>query len=147
LCLPQPLLQLLAHIAPSEVQPRGELGRWQTEDVFQCLVSPGVQRLLPGIVESLGKFRRPETIPYFLQALGDGVCRSYAEEAIRNMGETARPALLGFCERKLGWLSRKTSTWRRNRSKMKLPEEWKRVTGTKDWMACFVCLSTYGIKV
>jgi hypothetical protein len=71
-----------------------ELGRWQTEEVFQGLTSAGMDHLLPGIVESLGKFRRPETMPYFFWALGDSICRSYAEEAIRNMGEAARPALL-----------------------------------------------------
>ena len=71
-----------------------ELGRWQTEDVFQGLVCAGMDQLLPGIVESLGKFRSPETLPYFLWALGDSICRSYAEEAIRNLGEAARPALL-----------------------------------------------------
>lgn len=71
-----------------------ELGRWQTEDVFRCLVRAGIDHLLPGVVESLGKFRRPETMPYFLRALGDSMCRSCAEEAIRNMGDFARPALL-----------------------------------------------------
>jgi hypothetical protein len=71
-----------------------ELGRWRTEDVFQCLVSAGTDHLLPGIVEALGKFRRPETMPYFLWALGDSICRSCAEEAIRNLGEAARTALL-----------------------------------------------------
>ncbi len=71
-----------------------ELGRWQTEDVFQCLVRVGMDHLLPGIVESLGKFQRLETLPYLLWALGDGVCRPSAEEAIRNMGEMALPALL-----------------------------------------------------
>jgi len=71
-----------------------ELGRWQTEDVFWGLTAAGTDHLLPGIVESLGKFRRPETLPYLVWALGDGICRSYAEEAIRNMGEAARAALL-----------------------------------------------------
>lgn len=71
-----------------------ELGRWQTEDVFEGLTAAGMDHLLPGIVESLGKFRRPETLPYLLWALGDGICRSYAEEAIRNMGEAAKPALV-----------------------------------------------------
>jgi hypothetical protein len=71
-----------------------ELGRWETEDVFACLKDISLGHLLPGVVESLGKFRRLEIMPYFLWALGDGICRSYAEEAIRNLGETARPALL-----------------------------------------------------
>lgn len=71
-----------------------ELGRWTTEDVFECLMRAGMDHLLSGIVETLGKFRRIETMPYFLWALGDGVCRSCAEEAIRNLGVAARPPLL-----------------------------------------------------
>ncbi|MGH9687074.1 MAG: hypothetical protein ACRD5K_08300 [Candidatus Acidiferrales bacterium] len=71
-----------------------QLARWQTEDVFRCLTNIAMDHLLPGVVESLGKFRRPETMPYFLWALGDGVCRPYAEEAIRNLGEMARPGLV-----------------------------------------------------
>jgi hypothetical protein len=71
-----------------------ELGRWETEDVFECLTAVGMDHLLPGIVESLGKFRRLETMPYLLWALGDGICRSCAEEAIRSLGAVARPSLL-----------------------------------------------------
>jgi hypothetical protein len=71
-----------------------ELARWQTDDVFECLRGAGLDHLLPGIVESLGAFRRIETMPYFLRALGDGVCRSYAEEAIRGLGIAARPSLI-----------------------------------------------------
>jgi hypothetical protein len=71
-----------------------ELARWQTDDVFECLIRAGSDHLLPGIVEALGAFRRIETMPYFLRALGDGVCRSYAEEAIRGLGIAARPSLI-----------------------------------------------------
>jgi hypothetical protein len=71
-----------------------ELARWQTDDVFECLTRAGSDHLLPGIVEALGAFRRIETMPYFLRALGDDVCRSYAEEAIRGLGIAARPFLI-----------------------------------------------------
>jgi hypothetical protein len=71
-----------------------ELARWQTADVFDCLTRAGSDHLLPGIVEALGAFRRIETMPYFLRALGDGVCRSHAEEAIRGLGIAARPFLI-----------------------------------------------------
>src|ERR1700728_1338494 len=77
-----------------------ELGRWQTEDVFECLMGMASDRMLPGIVETLGSFRRVETIPYFLRALGDGVCRSYAEDAIRKMGEDAKELLLAAASSK-----------------------------------------------
>jgi HEAT repeat protein len=71
-----------------------ELARWQTDDVFECLMRTGPDHLLPGIVEALGSFRRTEAMPYVLGALGDGVCRSSAEEAIRGLGVAARPFLM-----------------------------------------------------
>jgi hypothetical protein len=71
-----------------------ELSQWQTQDVFECLSGIGSKRILPGIVETLGSFRRLETFPYLLRALGDGVCRSYAEDAIRKIGEDAKELLL-----------------------------------------------------
>jgi hypothetical protein len=71
-----------------------ELGVWQTEDVFECLMQIASERILPGIVETLGSFRRVETTPYLLRALGDGVCRSYAEDALRKIGDDAKELLL-----------------------------------------------------
>ena len=71
-----------------------ELRRWPTEDVFTCLMRVGLDHLLPGIVETLGEFRRTEAMPYLLWALGDGVCRSAAETAIRKFEEEARRFLM-----------------------------------------------------
>jgi hypothetical protein len=71
-----------------------ELARWQTDDVFECLMRLGRDHLLPGIVEALGTFRNTEAMPYFLWGLSDGVCRSYAEDAIRGLGAAAQPFLL-----------------------------------------------------
>ncbi len=71
-----------------------ELGRWQSDDVFECLQQVTLDQLLPGAVEALGLFRRTEIMPYFLWALGDDMCRSSAEEAIRKLGEAAKPYLL-----------------------------------------------------
>jgi hypothetical protein len=71
-----------------------ELSRWPTDDVFNCLMGVGLDHLLPGIVETLGEFQRPEAMPYLLWALGDGVCRSTAETAIRKFHGEARPFLI-----------------------------------------------------
>jgi len=71
-----------------------ELGRWRSEDVFECLSRLALDSILPGVVESLGGFRRIGSMPYFLLALGDGVCRTQAEEAIRGLGEAARSVLI-----------------------------------------------------
>ena len=71
-----------------------ELGRWKTEDVYEALKKISNDRLLTGIVESLGAFARQDSISYFLWALGDGICRQAAEDALHKIGETARPRLL-----------------------------------------------------
>ena len=75
------------------------LARWPDDEVFHCLLRVGLDHLLPGVVEALGTFRRTEAMPYFLWALGDGVCRSSAEEAIRALGATAQAFSSGCGQR------------------------------------------------
>lgn len=70
------------------------LAQWPSEEVYCALKDFSDTRLLPGLVEALGTFRRVETIPYFLWALGDDDCREAGEEALRNVGAAARPALV-----------------------------------------------------
>ena len=70
------------------------LAKWQAEDVFQELLYMASQRMLPGVLETLGSFRRPEAVPYLIKALEDDVGRPPAEEALRNLGEMAWPDLV-----------------------------------------------------
>jgi hypothetical protein len=70
------------------------LSRCRTEETYQTLKQLARTRLLPGLVEALGEFGRVEMIPYFLWALGDDGCHDAAEQALRQLGEAARPALL-----------------------------------------------------
>jgi len=72
----------------------GELAMWQTDDVFQLLLSVARERTLAGVIEALGEFRRTEAVSYFDKALEDDFCRSAAEEAFRKLGAAARPALI-----------------------------------------------------
>ena len=109
-----------------------ELGRWPTEDVFECLMRVGPDHLLPGIVEALGKFRRTESMTYFLWALGDGVCRSCAEEAIRNLGDMARPSLLDAANaRTPSAEEEKPSSVQRRRSTLRILSELR--VSEADW--------------
>lgn len=71
-----------------------ELSRWQTDDVYGVLREISLRRFLPGVIESLGAFGRVESVPYFVAALADDVCRSAAEEALRKLGPSAKPALI-----------------------------------------------------
>jgi hypothetical protein len=70
------------------------LAEWRTEEVFQALVDVSRKRLLPGVIEALGVFRRLEAVPYLDRALEDDMSRLAAEEAFRNLGKTARPSLV-----------------------------------------------------
>jgi hypothetical protein len=70
------------------------LVRWSSEDVFRELLYIVERRPLAGVLESLAAFRRPETIPYFISALGDDVGYRSAEDALRALGDAAVPALI-----------------------------------------------------
>ncbi len=70
------------------------LAQWRTEDTYQALRELTACGLLPGLVESLGKFGREETIPYFIRALGDDVCRESAVTALRGLRQDAWPQLI-----------------------------------------------------
>jgi hypothetical protein len=76
-----------------------ELGRFRTDDVFKRLQKVALDHLLPGLVETLGAFADVETMPYLLWALGDGICRAPAEEAIRRMGHQALPFLIDAADK------------------------------------------------
>lgn len=58
------------------------------------LLDVAKRRLLAGIVEALGTLRCDEAMPYFIDALADDFTRPAAEAAIRNIGPSARSALM-----------------------------------------------------
>jgi hypothetical protein len=71
-----------------------ELAAGKTEDVFRLLLETARRRPLAGIVDALGKFRRPEAIPFLIGVLSDDMCRSAAEDALRKIFDSARPLLV-----------------------------------------------------
>jgi hypothetical protein len=70
------------------------LAAWPTEDVFNALLQKLSVRLMPGAIESLGRFQRIEPLPHYIRALEDDFCRPSAEDAIEKLGEEARAALI-----------------------------------------------------
>lgn len=70
------------------------LSRWLTDHVSEALSTFAEDRLLIGLVEALGMFKRAEMAPYFLWALGDDECGEAAEEALRKLGNAARMQLI-----------------------------------------------------
>ena len=71
-----------------------ELKRWPSEEVFQVLLGISRERCLPGVLEALGEFQRPEAVPCLVKALEDDVCRRTAEDALRKIGPAAEPDLI-----------------------------------------------------
>jgi len=70
------------------------LAGWRDEEVYNVLLRLVRRKPMPGVIETIGEYRRPETIPDFIGALGDDIARGPAEEALRKVGETAHRALL-----------------------------------------------------
>lgn len=70
------------------------LAEWSDEEVFQVLLRLLRRKALPGLIEAVSGFRRVEALPEFITALGDSIGRSFAEEALRQMGEAAHRALV-----------------------------------------------------
>ncbi len=70
------------------------LAAWPSDEVFTSLLDRARARLLPGLVEALGSFRRAEATPIFIHALGDGLCRLAAEKGLRALGRAALAPLI-----------------------------------------------------
>ncbi len=62
--------------------------------VFPLLRSIAERKLLPGVVETLGTYRRSETLPILIASLADDDARPAAAAALREFGDRARQALL-----------------------------------------------------
>ena len=71
-----------------------QLSKWPSEEAFQVLLEIAKEHCLPGALEALGEFKRPESIPYLVMALADDVCRVTAEEALRKIGVPAKSELI-----------------------------------------------------
>jgi hypothetical protein len=66
----------------------------ENEQVFQVLFAIAKRRLLPGVIEALGRFRRPETTSILIAGLADDDARPSAASALLNLGDQARHDLL-----------------------------------------------------
>ena len=106
---------------------------WQDEETFACLMRLTERGCLAGVVDALGEFRREETIPIFIHALGEDFCRASAERALKKLGAAARFALLQTVNERLPCASdENASSLRRRRSAFKVLLTEKGVTAV-DW--------------
>ena len=67
--------------------------KYRDEQVFQLLQHLAGRRLLPGVVGALGSFKRPEAIPYLIDALAEDESRPIAEAELKKFGHRAYRAL------------------------------------------------------
>jgi len=70
------------------------LNAWHDNETFEILLEFCRKRNLPGVIETLAEFERPEAIPCLDRALEDDVCRIAAEDGLRRLGPAARSALV-----------------------------------------------------
>lgn len=98
------------------------LGATMTEEVYLILMAVGRKHPVPRVIEALGDFGRPESIPIMVRALADDVSRTAAERALRILGEAAISALIGAALRPVAnfWGFEIPSSVRRRRSALML---------------------------
>jgi hypothetical protein len=72
-----------------------ELMAWRNPDVCKAILALAAPAPQIGLVEALRELGSAEAISYLIGALEDDACRASAEDALRKLGESARPALLG----------------------------------------------------
>jgi hypothetical protein len=116
-----------------EITAARELKKWHTDDVFYALLNIVAYRLQPGAIETLGEFGRAETLPYFIRALEDDICRPAAEQALEKFGEASRTALITTALRPTPSRDEESpSSLRRRESALKIlkripisPQEWR----------------------
>ncbi len=75
------------------------LTRWPDDATFLLLLAVAKRKLLPGIVDALGEYRRMDALPVLAAALAEDFCRSAAETAFRKLGPAACSCLLSLAVR------------------------------------------------
>jgi hypothetical protein len=87
----------VARLAEEAVQRAAALSlatTWRTDDVFDVLLAVATRRHIPGVIEAVGQFGRPEAVPVLLPALEDDFCRPWAETALETVADRDRELLI-----------------------------------------------------
>jgi hypothetical protein len=70
------------------------IGRWRHNAVYDVLLQLLRKKPLPGLIDAIGEFQRTEPIPELIRCLGDSICCTFAENALRKLGQSAYRQLL-----------------------------------------------------
>ncbi|HEY7307308.1 MAG TPA: HEAT repeat domain-containing protein [Bryobacteraceae bacterium] len=71
-----------------------ELGGFQTEETFTVLLDCLRRRPLPGVIETIGQYRRAQVAPYLIDCLEDDVCRTAGIQALEGLADSIRGLLV-----------------------------------------------------
>ncbi len=96
LCTPKDIADPLTRFGEEAVVNTAArlLAVWRTDDVFEVLLRIACTQTLSGVIDALASFRRTETVPLLIKALKDDFSRSAAENALKMIGEPAKPSLM-----------------------------------------------------
>lgn len=70
------------------------IARWRTDAVYAVLLQLLRKKPLPGLIDAISEFHRTEPIPILINCLGDSICCTFAEKALRKAGQSAYRRLL-----------------------------------------------------
>ena len=70
------------------------IARWRTDAVYAVLLQLLRTKPLPGLIDAISEFHRTEPIPELITCLGDSICWTFAEKALRRLGQAAYRELL-----------------------------------------------------
>jgi hypothetical protein len=97
------------------------LANAREQHVFELLLRLAQRPALTGVIGTLGAFGRVKAIPVLLDALQEDASRLTAESALRKLGQSARPALLGVATPRVPHGERESeSSARQRRSALRL---------------------------
>lgn len=68
-----------------------KLAQVHTDEVYAVLLKATMQRATCGLVQALGSFRRPESVPLLFELLEDDLCRTDAIRELERVPEAAQP--------------------------------------------------------
>jgi hypothetical protein len=97
-----------------------ELARIRSEEVYHVLLDATGQRATGGLVQSLGAFRRHESVPLLFEILEDDLCRVDALMELRKVPDAAQPYAILLLRGCTGTPIQGTISSRRRRSTLQL---------------------------
>jgi hypothetical protein len=101
-----------------------ELAQTHRDDVYPGLLEAAKERATNGLVQALGEFGRPESVPLFFELLEDDLCRTEAMTQLRRTPVASAAYAMLLLRRCTDLPIDGSSTLRRRRATLQLPSEF-----------------------